>query len=129
MVATPKKRDRAAKAIASAEVLLRLVETRPQASPLRERLHELRDTLDALTVACTQKGVRRAILAADKLRQLQPGDATITSLHQLLIDAQLWMLVASGFASWSGGTPELHEDGVQLAPGAPLSDWIIESRR
>ena len=46
-----------------------------------------------------------------------------------ILDASLWNLVKSGFASWSGGKPEGSKNPIKITPGPPVSDYLIQDRR
>lgn len=53
----------------------------------------------------------------------------VLARRRQIIDAALWRLVDSGFASWNGEKPRGSKNPVKLSPGPPVSDYIIEERR
>jgi hypothetical protein len=43
-------------------------------------------------------------------------------------EKHLWRLVDDGVANWSGGKPRGSDPPIEVTPGPPISDYIIENR-
>jgi len=59
----------------------------------------------------------------------QPGNSTLQKLKRKILDAYLWRMVEEGLADWSGGSPKGSPNPVEITPGPPISDYVIEDRR
>jgi len=71
---------------------------------------------------------KEAVTLIDEL-PTQRVSSELADLRKAIIEDQLWRLVDSGFASWSGGKPKGSRKPVKVTPGPPVSDYIIEDRR
>ena len=40
-----------------------------------------------------------------------------------------WLMVREGLLSWAGGKPKGLDPLIEITPGPPISDYIIEDRR
>lgn len=70
-----------------------------------------------------------AVAEIDKVLLLRPDVTDAAKLRRDILDSQLRRLVRRGLISWSGGKPSFPKERVELTPGAPISQWIIENRR
>ena len=52
----------------------------------------------------------------------------LEELRQDIVDANLRRLVQKRVISWSGGKPTGPATKIELSPGPPISQWIIDSR-
>jgi Flp pilus assembly protein TadD len=67
--------------------------------------------------------------AVEQALKLAPDDEDAKKLRRGILDAMLRRLVRSGFASWAGGKPKGSDPPIEITPGPPISDYVIEDRR
>jgi hypothetical protein len=67
-----------------------------------------------------------------KLAQMpdeSPQRETLKRERNLVSQGYGWLLVRQGFMSWEGGKPKGLDPLIEVTPGPPISDYIIEDRR
>jgi len=67
-----------------------------------------------------------------ELKPLQPDSEQRVALkheRSLVSQGYLWLMVRNGEASWAGGKPKGLDPLIEITPGPPISDYIIEDRR
>lgn len=63
------------------------------------------------------------------VRSQQHSDGVRLELGERAVkEAHLWRLVDQGIADWNGGHPKGSENPVELTPGPPVSDYVIQDR-
>jgi Flp pilus assembly protein TadD len=71
---------------------------------------------------------KEAVTALHRSLSLR-DDPKVREAKHLIVESLLRSLVRKGFASWSGGKPQGSEPGIEITPGPPVSDYVIEDRR
>src|SRR3954471_20193492 len=54
---------------------------------------------------------------------------TLKHERDLVSQGYLWQMVRQGKAYWAGGKPKGLDPLVEVTPGPPISDYVIEDRR
>ena len=98
-------------------------EMAPKKADIREAFPELSSS--------SLSYILRSLEQADYIRRIESDSYTSFSPTgpRALDEAEIWKLVDEGFASWSGGKPKGASSPIELTPGQPMSEWIIENRR
>ena len=56
------------------------------------------------------------------------GPEIVQGVERDEVERVLRNLVKSGFASWAGGKPKGSDPPIEITPGPPVSDYVIEDR-
>ena len=47
----------------------------------------------------------------------------------LVSQGYAWLMVRQGVANWAGGKPKGADPPIEITPGPPISDYVVEDRR
>ena len=80
-----------------------------------------------------------ALVKLDKLREahqdvdlaleLKPGLKEAKTFRREVLDMFIWRTVEAGYAHWDGSKPKGSNPPIEITPGPPISDYVIEDRR
>jgi hypothetical protein len=88
----------------------------------------MKPELAQASALCEAGRLREANEAVEALLRRDSEDKEALALKRRIVVASLWEMVARGEAHWSGGKPKIPRKPLKLAPGPPVSDYIIEER-
>ncbi len=69
-----------------------------------------------------------ALAGINRYLALRPDDARAEVLHEEMLKARIMELVDEGFLDGVGGKLEGSPHPLQLTPGPPISDYIVDER-